>query len=213
MQLSGQNKCLSCARTVVKSEGFTALYRSLPITFLMNAPYHVCTVVINENMKKIVEPKKRKFKFMSYFFCAAFAGGVSSFLTCPMDNIKTRLQTQSTVSSCEIIESKVRNQLNKDMGNSNISAHKSHLYSSASFNTIKNNIANDEKQCSIEQAEKADKIKYKNIKDTLKEIYYKDGIKKGLFRGVGPRILFNSPSCAIAWGSYEFMKHLFTNLL
>lgn len=227
MQLSGQNKCLTCARTVVKSEGFTALYRSLPITFFMNAPYHICTVIINENMKKIIEPKKRKFKFMSYFFCAAFAGGVSSFLTCPMDNIKTRLQTQNTVSSCEIIENRVRNQLNIDIANTNPnttsssntssnhtnSSQKPHLYSSASFNTIKNRIASDEKQCSVEQAEKNDKIKYKNIKDTFKAIYLEDGIRKGLFRGVGPRILFNSPSCAIAWGSYEFMKHLFTDLL
>jgi hypothetical protein len=169
-------------------------------------------------MKKVVEPKKRKFKFLSYFFCAAFAGGVSSFLTCPMDNIKTRLQTQSTVSSCEIIENKVRNQLNKDISNSTLSTNstsnnKQHLYSSANFNTIKNKIAADERQCNVEQGEKNDKIKYKNIKDTLKAIYYEDGIRKGLFRGVGPRILFNSPSCAIAWGSYEFMKHLFTGLL
>ena len=82
---------MGCAKTVVKNEGFIALYRSLPITFFMNAPYHITTIIINENMKKIVEPKKREFKFASYFFCAAFAGGISSFITCPMDNVKTRL--------------------------------------------------------------------------------------------------------------------------
>jgi hypothetical protein len=40
----------------------------------MNAPYSITTIVVNENMKKVVEPKKRKFKFLSYFGCAAFAG-------------------------------------------------------------------------------------------------------------------------------------------
>ena len=40
----------------------------------MNAPYSITTVVVNENLKKVVEPKKREYKFLSYFFCAAIAG-------------------------------------------------------------------------------------------------------------------------------------------
>ncbi len=43
----------------------------------MNAPYSITTVMVNENLKKIVEPKKRKLKFLSYFFCAAIAGKFS----------------------------------------------------------------------------------------------------------------------------------------
>lgn len=43
----------------------------------MNAPYAITTVMVNENLKKVVEPKKRKFKFLSYFFCAAVAGNES----------------------------------------------------------------------------------------------------------------------------------------
>jgi hypothetical protein len=42
----------------------------------MNAPYAITTIMVNENLKKVVEPKKRKFKFMSYFFCAAIAGNL-----------------------------------------------------------------------------------------------------------------------------------------
>jgi hypothetical protein len=40
----------------------------------MNAPYAITTVVVNENFKKVVEPNKRKYKFLSYFACAAVAG-------------------------------------------------------------------------------------------------------------------------------------------
>ena len=40
----------------------------------MNAPYSTTTVMVNENLKKIVNPPKRKYKFLSYFFCAAVAG-------------------------------------------------------------------------------------------------------------------------------------------
>jgi len=42
----------------------------------MNAPYAITTVMVNENLKKVVEPKKKKFKFLSYFFCAAIAGKI-----------------------------------------------------------------------------------------------------------------------------------------
>jgi hypothetical protein len=41
---------------------------------MMNAPYAVTTVVVNENLKKIVKPKERKRKFLSYLFCAGMAG-------------------------------------------------------------------------------------------------------------------------------------------
>jgi hypothetical protein len=68
--------------------------------------------MVNENIKKVVEPKKRKFTFLSYFFCAAIAGSVASFITCPMDNIKTKLQTQNLTSSCEKFES-----INKEASN------------------------------------------------------------------------------------------------
>lgn len=48
----------------------------------MNAPYAITTVMVNENLKKVVEPKKRKFKFLSYFFCAAVAGKQIKNLNC-----------------------------------------------------------------------------------------------------------------------------------
>ena len=169
MQLSGQNKCIQCAKIVVKNEGIMALYRSLPITLLMNAPYHTSTVIINENMKKIIEPKKRKFKFLSYLLCAGIAGAISSFITCPLDNIKTRLQTQSTKSSCEV-----------------------------KF------CESDRKKL---KEEDSNLVKYKNIKQTILSIYKSEGIWKGFYRGVWARMLFNSPSCAISWSSYEFMKY------
>jgi hypothetical protein len=72
----------------------------------MNAPYAITTVTINENLKKIIKPNERNYKFWSYFFCAGIAGATASFVTCPMDNIKTKLQVQSTVANCENINFK-----------------------------------------------------------------------------------------------------------
>ena len=133
----------------------------------MNAPHAVTTVVINENLKKIVKPKERQRQFLSYFFCAAVAGSVASIVTIPLDNIKTKLQTQSTDSYCEKCE---ETKINK-CGSDNI-------------------------------------IKYRDIPSTIKILYNEQGIKNGFFRGILPRVMFHAPSCAISWGSYEFLKSL-----
>jgi len=40
----------------------------------MNAPYSTTTVMVNENLKKVIQPGKKKHKFFYFFFCAAIAG-------------------------------------------------------------------------------------------------------------------------------------------
>ena len=52
-------------------------------------------VGFNENLKILVKPQKRKYKFLYYFFCASVSGTIASILTNPMDVIKTRLQTKN----------------------------------------------------------------------------------------------------------------------
>jgi len=219
MQLSGQNKCLQCAKATVQSEGISALYRSLPITLMMNAPYHITAVIINENMKKVVKPKERDWQFASYFLCAAFAGAVSSLITCPMDNIKTKLQTQSTISSCEAFETKNTAKLvedtykikNKGGGDSKISPEEIKCkVNPAEIEKVNNPINSN---FTKNKHFKEEKVKYQNIRDTFFKIYREDGIKKGFFRGVVPRMFCNSPSCAISWCSYEVMKHLLSDVL
>jgi solute carrier family 25 iron transporter 28/37 len=169
VQLSGQS-AINCAKNIFKNEGFVSFYRSLPITLFMNAPYSITTVMVNENLKKIIEPKKRRFTFLSYFSCAALAGSFASIVTCPMDIIKTKLQTQNEKSTFEKID------------------------------TTKKSLIND--------TNKEPSIKYKDIISTAKIILQEDGFSKGFFKGVTPRILSNSPSCAISWGTYEIVKHL-----
>ena len=78
IQLTGSSKCFECAKSIMKNEGLLSFYRSLPITVvniikemikiqLMNAPYAITTVMVNENIKKVVEPKKRKFKLQRIY--------------------------------------------------------------------------------------------------------------------------------------------------
>ena len=125
----------------------------------MNAPYAITTVMVNENIKKVVEPKKRKFKFLSYFFCAAIAGAVASIVTCPMDNIKTKLQTQNLTSSCEKFES-----LNKEA--SNLGSNNKIFTDKTAFTAKPAFSSNLRPDCITDN-----NVKYKNIVTTFKYIY------------------------------------------
>lgn len=164
----------------------------------MNAPYAVTTVMMNENIKKIVEPKKRKYKFVSYFFCAAIAGSVASFVTCPLDIIKTKLQTQASSSPCEKLESKIESKAQKLVKDKEKASNLNKINAQIPYST------NSKPDCSTTEP----KIKYKDISSTIKYIYRENGFIKGFFKGLTPRVMSNSPACAISWGTYEVIKHI-----
>ena len=110
-----------------------------------------------------------------------------------MDNIKTKIQTQSTVSSCE--------KLNKECGkkcSSGVNLNLKEMSASQSYYST-----NPKPECNVTEPA----IKYKDILSTARIIQNENGFFKGFFRGLVPRILCNAPSCAISWGAYEFMKH------
>ncbi len=158
----------------------------------MNAPYSITTVVVNENLKKIVEPKKCKYKFLSFFLCAATAGSIASFITCPMDNIKTKLQTQNTRSACEKVENllkDVNENIEKDV---KIPSTNGNMQFKADCNTSKPS---------------EPLVKYKNIYSTAKYIFQTEGFFRGFFKGLIPRVINNAPACAISWGTYEMVKY------
>ena len=76
---------------MIEKEGIAALYRSYPITVVMNIPFSMCFMVVNENLKTAVQPWKRRREHLWYFFCAGIAGGFAGMLTNPFDVIKTKL--------------------------------------------------------------------------------------------------------------------------
>jgi hypothetical protein len=43
-------------KQIIKEEGFTALYRSYPVTVTMNIPFATTVVCVNENLKTFVKP-------------------------------------------------------------------------------------------------------------------------------------------------------------
>lgn len=94
MQLCKNLKAQQCIRDVIKNEGIKGLYRSYPLTIIMNVPFMSVVVCVNENLKTLIKPWERANPIFWYFFCAGVAGGIGGIATNPMDVVKTRLQTQ-----------------------------------------------------------------------------------------------------------------------
>jgi len=175
---------------ILKKEGVLSLYRGYPITLMMNVPQAAAIVSVNESLKILYKPKDGH-NIFSYFMCAGIAGSVAAMLTIPMDNIKTRLQTQNFFTES-------RRELEKNpraAGQVNLSrAQKSF------FATVK------ESSC----CSKIDNIKYHNILDTTKAIFREEGMR-GFYKGMWPRMITLAPASAISWTAYETLKKLFIN--
>jgi len=181
---------------LAKNEGFLSLYRSYPITLLMNVPQAAVIVSVNESLKILYRPQQGHNVF-SYFLCAGIAGSIAGALTIPLDNIKTRLQTQTFFSDSRRDQEKlkgIRQQTNK-MGLLKMAA-SSFMAPKSTFATVKESTIPVDPE-----------IKYRDILSTAKTIFREEGVR-GFVKGVIPRVIIQAPASAISWTAYEMMKKL-----
>ena len=94
MQLGLYARPIDALRAVVRIEGVGALYSSYFTTILMNVPNAAVLVVTNDWMKSILNPSGNQ-NFSAFLVSGFVAGALSGFATCPLDVIKTRIQTQN----------------------------------------------------------------------------------------------------------------------
>jgi len=180
---------------VVKNEGLLSLYRGYPITLMMNVPSAAAIVSVNETLKVLYRPKDGHNVF-SYFACAGLAGSIAAMITIPLDNIKTRLQTQTFFSDSRRDVAKISIEKNN---NARVSlfgvAARSLMAPKSHFTTVK------------ESALSERDIKYRDIMSTARTILREEGFR-GFVKGVVPRIFAQAPASAISWTTYEMMKKL-----
>ncbi|XP_053125436.1 mitoferrin-1 isoform X2 [Hemicordylus capensis] len=87
---------LACIRTVHRTEGLGAFYRSYTTQLTMNIPFQAIHFITYEFMQEQVNPC-RQYNPRTHIISGALAGAVAAAATTPLDVCKTLLNTQENM--------------------------------------------------------------------------------------------------------------------
>ncbi|XP_030057679.1 mitoferrin-1 [Microcaecilia unicolor] len=96
MYNSPYKSVVDCVRTVSRTEGVGAFYRSYTTQLTMNIPFQAIHFIMYEFMQEQINPH-RQYNPRSHIISGAFAGAVAAAATTPLDVCKTLLNTQENM--------------------------------------------------------------------------------------------------------------------
>jgi len=176
---------LECMRCVYQVEGIHAFYRSYLTQLLLNVPFQSVHFMTYEFCQQLLNPH-RQYDPKSHLISGALAGGLAAAVTCPLDVIKTVLNTQQKPTMIVHATRSIEMALASNSGT---------IPSTSTPPTI---VPQDQLHC---------KTSYHGIRDAARGIYASRGAI-GFFSGFQARILVQMPSTAISWSVYELFKFL-----
>lgn len=185
LQLGHHANFAECATALVRTSGASALFRSLPTTLAMNVPYGSVSVAANEWFKKRWRTD-RGLPVSTLLLSGGLAGAIASFVTTPLDVVKTRLQTQGLFANLPSfnLRQKVRSK------------------------TLQRQHRHHERLVAQHFSTRVPAPpKYHGFLDAATDIWRHEG-PRGFFRGATVRALAQAPSVAIVWTTYELLVAL-----
>uniref|UniRef100_A0A8D2HWF1 Mitoferrin-1 n=1 Tax=Urocitellus parryii TaxID=9999 RepID=A0A8D2HWF1_UROPR len=96
MYNSQHQSALSCIRTVWRTEGLGAFYRSYTTQLTMNIPFQSIHFITYEFLQEQVNPR-RDYNPQSHIISGGLAGALAAAATTPLDVCKTLLNTQENM--------------------------------------------------------------------------------------------------------------------
>ena len=191
---SGYNyrSTIDAARTIVRQEGLSALFYGYKATLFRDLPFSALQFAFYEQEQEWARhyAGSRDIGLGLEIATAASAGGLAGAMTCPLDVVKTRIQTQinppETVSTSlgpleEQSQSSVRGPIR--------TVRPGH-YTQPMQAPPKRGISTSSPSTTIRKPD-AVTLDTSSVTVGLKLIYRTEGIM-GLFRGVGPRFVWTS---------------------
>ena len=186
---------LDAARTIIRQEGISALFYGYKATIFRDLPFSALQFAFYEQeqiwARKYVGSRDIGLGFE--IATAASAGGLAGVITCPLDVVKTRIQTQINPPEVSAAPKPVSSAW-QDSQASKAASTGSHLHRlgphAMQASSQRRHISASSPNTSIPKLG-AVKLDTSSVMTGLKLIYKTEGVI-GLFRGVGPRAVWTS---------------------
>lgn len=202
---SGYNyrSAMHAARMIVRYEGPSALFHGYKATLWRDLPFSALQFTFYEWVQKWAKKHvgSRDIGIGWEILTGATSGGVAGVATCPLDVVKTRIQTQ--VNLKEVTNpTPAKSTLRQRPVGSVPAAASADTKSPSQSNPSKRFISTSSPNTSVPKPG-ALKLDTSSVLTGLKVIYQTEGFA-GLFRGVGPRVVWTSVQSGIMLVSYQF---------
>ncbi|KAI1006296.1 Mitochondrial magnesium exporter 1 [Podosphaera aphanis] len=177
---SGYNykSTIHAARTIIRQEGLPALYYGYKATMYRDLPFSALQFYFYEQGQTWARrwKKSREIGVPLELATGATAGGLSGLITCPLDVVKTRTQTQINPNA------ETAHKFPSSLPSQKVDVNSS----------LKSHIRNFSTSPSSTKSSSPGLVNLETSVFTgLRSIYISEGLS-GLFRGVGPRIVWTS---------------------
>jgi hypothetical protein len=196
------------ARTIVRQEGISALFYGYKATIFRDLPFSALQFTFYEQGQIWARQwkKKRDIGLSLELVTGAAAGGLAGVITCPLDVVKTRIQTQVngppsglSTNVCQGLKSSSPLNIPQSSTSKSISKPASHTPSRSgkqvrSISTSSPSTHTPRPGCI--------NLDTSSILTGLKLLYQTEGIA-GWFRGVGPRFVWTSVQSGCMLFSYQ----------
>lgn len=199
---SGYNykNTIHAARTIVKQEGFSALFYGYRATIVRDLPFSALQFAFYEQGQTWARRWKesREIGLPLELLTGAAAGGLAGVITCPLDVVKTRIQTQ-VISEPEPVAKQTSKSIAKPSSQptrTKSASTKPTKYQTRSISTSSPSTHTPRPGSII--------LDTSSVPTGLKLIYKTEGIA-GLFRGVGPRFVWTSVQSSCMLVLYQYI--------
>jgi hypothetical protein len=184
-------------RTIVRQEGYSALFHGYKATIFRDLPFSALQFAFYEQEQTLAKEwvGKRDIGLGLEILTAATAGGMAGVITCPLDVVKTRIQTQVNHP-----EPSNRSTCAKHTGDHRPNAGTSHTHASHPHSRP---ISTSSPSTSVSPPG-APRLDTSSVFTGLRLIYRTEGFA-GWFRGVGPRGVWTSIQSGTMLVMYQYL--------
>ena len=205
---SGYNyrSTLDATRTITRQEGVSALFHGYKATILRDLPFSAFQFAIYEQERKLAMKwaRSRDIGIPLEVATAGTAGGLAGVITCPLDVVKTRIQTQINPSQENITVPIAKPSITQQQQARVLPAASVGFISSTMEPHRQKRLISTSSPSTTVPKRGSVPLETSSVVTGLKIIYKSEGIA-GCFRGVGPRFVWTSVQSSTMLVLYQLL--------